>query len=214
LTWIDRRDRFTALYYTFTTAGGVGQCFAWGNFTWQPDASASTTWWGPSENGPGCAAPSTAPYGWYESGDALEPVTYYDGRAIVSVIPTSEHTGLLYQRLDPIDLGPLDSATEDTSQPGTLISDAAMQPRVVVGDAKDSVVAVFGTEPSEADQRSVYALLRNQADGSEATSMGMIARGTDVSNVNALWDGRAFRAFYLSKVDGSHQVYTAPLQCE
>lgn len=188
--FVNRRTRFVFLYDGFWSPFGFNQWFP-SAYSWKPTGSPAT---------------ATRPdYGWKDS----PPVTTFDGTAIVAV--TKDQAGLRYQRIDPISYNPLDKFTEQVP-PGQLI-DASMEPQVVLPDAKDTLVAVVGTDKPQAAQQ-ISIVLRKQADGSALTPLGALAKGDDIRSVNALWDGSSFRVFYASKIKGRHQIYTAPMRCE
>lgn len=190
--FVNRRTRFIFFYQGYWSPFGYQEWFP-NAYSWKPTGSPSST------KMPG--------YNWKEN----VPVMTFDGTAIVGVTADPSGDGLRYQRIDPVSYGPLDKPTEETP-PGQLI-DAAMKPRVVTTDAKDSIVGIFGLDADQ-NAQNLSALLRKQSDGSKLTSPSIMAKGDDIRSVKVLWDGTSFRAFYASKIKGRHQLYTAPMRCD
>jgi hypothetical protein len=187
--FVNERTRFD--FYFRNAAGASGSPY--GLFSWKPSGGAQNT-------------VPVAGFNW-----ASQAPSYgFDGTAIVAVTPDSE--GLRYQRIDPVSYAAFDAPTADPSKPGQLIK-AKLTPSAIVTNAKDTVVAIAGTDlPAAAT--NLMLLLRNQADGSALIPAGIMAKGDDLQNVRLIWDGSSFRAFYTSKIKGRQQVYTAPLRCD
>jgi hypothetical protein len=198
--FVNARTRF--LYFFLSNGNLSGQQTS--VFSWKPSSSSGT-----NVNVGTLDQFQPSRYLWSANGQA----TLFDGTAVVGVIPDPGGEGLRYQRIDPIQFTPFDKPTEDPVRPGQLIKEK-MHPVTLAEDPKDTVVALFGTDVGAAASTNVFALLRKQSDGSALTPMGTVATGDDIQSIRALWDGIGFRAFYTSKLNGRHQVFTAPLRCE
>lgn len=191
VAYFSRADRFG--FYSIISAGASGNPF--NLFVWTPDGKVLKNNVDKPE------------FNWRQH----TPVFGDDGDVLVGV--TDDPDGLLYQRIDPLLYTAADKATEDPVKPGQLIK-SKIKPLQVLTDAKQTTVAVIGADLVSGGSKNVYALLRKQADGAALSPTSVLAKGDDILQAKAVWDGQSFRVFYTSKIKGRHQIYMAPLRCE